>query len=497
MGTPLHKLVASHAGPDPAMVVSNRLLVDLLTRRLVVALNQFVGHFQQYPDLPAVQIGLDSCSYQPGKASWKVKVPPGGDVLGLFFMESSGGFQVRFAVTKAGDKAVQLFDVELDVVRVTAHGNVQKNVLSLGEIQLDFRSAILPAADAAKNAADLGLTERDVARLEGLVAGSIAPTTVRRIFGGSPRIDLRHIFPTVVFNGNGELAAIDAGLLIVARNGWTLDEGQRCPCGAPPVKVDITPPPPVQDEYDGSPLPVDVKVPPSNSPPWPVDSNVAADVGLYLPDASIKALTGGPYPAIAGFANDEGFFGWEYDYTVAFTGVSHTLKDPRATIVLDINFYVEGNGSVNVDIPCFGRTNAGNFWANNREAGPSVYRIGLSARLQPDGKIGIVAEVLEVHIRYFKCDGVIGALAALAYFGGKWGTLAAFILNVIIAKFIGDSLPRMISSSLKDAMGKQMWTLIDLAKLDIRSVFGPGYEVREAVSREPDSLLVGLAPRDY
>ena len=64
MGTQLHGLIAAKANADPAILISKRLLTDLLTRRLRTAIAKYVGFFQIYPD-PAgiVQIGITSCSY--------------------------------------------------------------------------------------------------------------------------------------------------------------------------------------------------------------------------------------------------------------------------------------------------------------------------------------------------------------------------------------------------------------------------------------------------
>ena len=50
MGTPLHTLVASIADTDPAILISHRLLTDLLTRRLRDAISRFVGRYQTYPN---------------------------------------------------------------------------------------------------------------------------------------------------------------------------------------------------------------------------------------------------------------------------------------------------------------------------------------------------------------------------------------------------------------------------------------------------------------
>lgn len=493
MGTQLHSLIAAQAKNDPAILVSKRLLTDLLTRRLQVALAKYTGYFQTYPD-PAgiVQIGIISCSYVHANAGWNITLPPSDTQGGQFFFESTNPFSVRFSVTKAGDSAHDLFSIVIEISRVSASGIASYNSLSIGDVNIDFRTNRILATNAPANAAALGLSELDVARLEGLVEGSVAPTAIRRIFSGSPSIDLRSLFPTVVFNGQAEIAAIADGLLIIARDGWRLDEEQRCDCSAPLPDVVIKPASPIFENDIAGTLPVHIQLPPPRNPPWPVETAVAADVALYLPQSSVKEITSGPYPAINDFANDNGFIGWTYDYTIGFVSATPTLSDPRATIVLSIEFYVAGSGSVNVDVPCIGRSTIGMLWATNRVNGASTVEIGITPRLQPDGKIVLTPEILGLQIQPFKVDCIVIALSLLSYLG-PWGTLAAFVINEIIRRVIAHNLPPKLNSGLRDAMSKQMWTLLDLAKLDINAVFGKAYGLREAVSRESDSLLIGLA----
>ena len=494
MGTQLHGLIAAKANADPAILISNQLLTDLLTRHLRAAIAKYVGFFQTYPD-PAgiVQIGITSCSYAHAGAGWHIVLPPAGTQGGQFFFESANPFSVQFSVTKEGDSAHDLFIVALEIIKVSASGTARYSSLSIDDVNIDFMTTRIPAPNGAANAAALGLSELDIARLEGLIEGSIAPTAVRKIFSGSPSIDLRSLFPTVVFNGQAEVAAIADGLLIIARDGWRLDEAQRCDCGAPLPDAAIKPLQPTFDSDTAGTLPVQVTIPPPRNPAWPVETAVAADVALYLPQPVVNEITSGPYPAINDFAKDNGFIGWTYDYTIGFVGATPTLSDPRATIVLRIDFYVTGSGSVNVDVPCIGRSTVGMLWATNRENGASTIEIGITPRLQPDGKIVLIPEILSLHIQPFKVDCIVIALSLLSYFG-PWGTLAAFAINEIIRRVIAHNLPPKLNSGLRDAMSKQMWTLLDLAKLDINAVFGQAYRLREAVSREKDSLLIGLAP---
>ncbi|MBS0467710.1 MAG: hypothetical protein JSS31_01765 [Proteobacteria bacterium] len=494
MSTRLHRLIAAKANTDPAVLISTRLLTDLLTRRLQAALAKYVGFFQTYPDSAGVvQIGITNCTYAPASAGWNIVLPPAGAEGGQFFFESTNPFSVQFSVTKTGDSSVDLFSITLDISKVSASGVASYRSLSIGDVNIDFSTTRIPAVNRTVNAAILGLSELDIARLEGLVEGSVAPTAVNNIFSGSPSIDLHSLFPAVVFNGQAEVAAIVDGLLIIARDGWHLDEAQRCHCASPLPDAVIAPLSPTFDSDTAGTLPVQAKIPPPRNPPWPVETNVATDVALYLPQSTIREITSGPYPAINDFANDNGFIGWMYDYTIGFFGATPTLSDSRATIVLSIDFYVTGSGSVSIDVPCIGRSTVGMLWATNRVNGASTIEIGITPRLQPDGKIVLTPEILSLQIEPFKVDCIVIALSLLSYFG-PWGTFSAFVINEIIRRVIAHNLPPKLNSGLRDAMGKQMWTLLDLAKLDINAVFDQVFRLREAVSRDDDSLLIGLAP---
>ena len=492
MGTHLHTLVAAQAVNDPAILIGEDLLTDLLTRRLRDAIAKYIGYFQQYPAKTGiVQIGIVDCTYQHINAGWKISLPPNGEKNGLFFFESANTFDVRFAVTQVGDPTVALFEVTLLVNKVSAIGRAGYNTLRIEDVSIDFHSNTVPDKNAAANAAKIGISDIEIAHLQGLLEGSVAPMALRNIFSGAPSIDLRSLFPTIVFQGQAELAAIAGGLLVIARDGWKVDETQRCPCAGPVPDAGIKPDPAKQDSENSGTVPVQVQIPPPRNPPWPVETTVEPDIALYLPRPSIKSMTSGPYPAINDFADDNGFIGWSYDYTIGFSDVLFSLVDPRATIVLNLEFYVTGSGIVSVDVPCIGRSTVGMFWATNRINGPSVVEIGITPMLQTDGKIVLLPELLGLQIRPFKVDCIVIALSLLSYFG-PWGTFAAFVLNEIIQRVIAHNLPPKLNAVIRDAMGKQRWTLIDLAKLDINAVFGQVYRLGTAVSRDADSLLIGL-----
>ncbi len=498
MGTYLHALVAAKAASDPAILISYDLLTDLLTRRLRDAIENYIDkkYFQQYPvGTGKVQIGIVDCTYDHINTGWNISLPSTGAKTGLFFFESANVFKVKFAVTQHGNPAAGLFNVNLDINKVSAIGRAGYNALSIADVNIDFVSTFDPDPNITQNANAIGLTELALARLQGLVEGSVAPTVLKNIFSGAPGIDIRSLFPTIVFQGQAEVAAIQGGLLVIARDGWQLDETQRCPCAGTVPDITTRPGPAIDIAESGGTVPVVVSIPPTRVPPWPLETRVAADLALYLPHSSLKSITSGPYPAINDFAEDNGFIGWSFDYSIGFVDAKPSLTDPRATIVLGLEFYVTGSGNISVDVPCIGRSTLGMLWATNRVNGSSIVEIGITPRLQADGRVVLVPELLNLEIKPFKVDCIVIALSLLSYLG-PWGTLAAFVLNEVIRQIIAHNLPPKLSAGLRDAMGKQMWTLIDLAKLDINAVFGQQAHLLEAaVSREPDSLLIGLQKR--
>jgi hypothetical protein len=196
---------------------------------------------------------------------------------------------------------------------------------------------------------------------------------------------------------------------------------------------------------------------------------------------------------VSGHADDNGFIGWTFDYSIVFLPTtSISLTDPRATLVLQIDFYVHGGGAVTVDVPCIGRQDIGIIDAENHSAGNSSIVIGITPRLHADGKIVLEAEILEVNFQPFEVHTYVIA-AGLLGFLGPWGRLAAFVLQVVIYYVVKHNLPIKLRAAAREAIGKQMWTLVDLSKVDVAQLFENPQYITEAVSRDPDSLLVGIS----
>ena len=380
MKSNLHSLVAIKAESDPAILIGDNLLIDLLTRRLSKAISKHIGQYQRYPsETGKVQIGITECTYHHANAGWMITLPTKGIKAGLFLFESKNSFQVTFSVTANADATLGLFKVVLSISKVSAVVLAGYNTLSIGNVNIDLASSIVLDKNASKNAQDIGLSDIEINRLQGLIEGSVAVTVLNNIFSGSPSVDLSSLFPTVVFQGQTELAVIKGGLLIIARNGWRIDETQRCPCAGDLPEIHIHPLPAKQDNDTGGTVDFDVEI--SKPRNWLVETQVEADVALYLPQPTVVSLTSGPYPAITDYASDNGFIGWALEYTIGFADALVSLTDPRATIVLKLGFFIDGHGNVSVDVPCAGRQTVGLMSATNRDNGLSIVEIGITPQL--------------------------------------------------------------------------------------------------------------------
>src|SRR6478609_3465804 len=85
MPNTLHPKIAAIAKKDPAIHVSEFVLVNLITNRLDRALKSFKGFYQPYPaKTPRVQIGLKTCDYNRTTAKWAVDFAPSGTQPGTF-----------------------------------------------------------------------------------------------------------------------------------------------------------------------------------------------------------------------------------------------------------------------------------------------------------------------------------------------------------------------------------------------------------------------------
>src|SRR5262249_16775359 len=131
----------------------------------------------------------------------------------------------------------------------------------------------------------------------------------------------------ISFNDPAELHLLQHGLLIVAGLGNQLNQSACCPCGVEPPAITLNPgqPQPYPDPTTGATLPINVRIPPPAA--QVPQNNVDGEVALYLPQLTLRSMAGGPYPAVAGYVDDNGFIGYSIDYTVAFLSASFDLQD--------------------------------------------------------------------------------------------------------------------------------------------------------------------------
>ena len=99
----------------------------------------------------------------------------------------------------------------------------------------------------------------------------------------------------MVFSGQVEITSIADGLLLIAREGWNLDDAKRCECAASPPGAVVRPLPPTIDSDTAGTLPIQINIPPPRNPAWPVENGSEADVALYLPQPAVEEITSGPY----------------------------------------------------------------------------------------------------------------------------------------------------------------------------------------------------------
>lgn len=493
MTTALHQHIESLAKNDPAIHVSETILINLLTNRLDDALRTFRGFYRPYPDAaPIVQIGLKSCSYDRASAKWKLSLPPAGTQPGVFSIESNAIFTAEFAVAKSDDKTVELFTVTLTVNQVSALGSVENGKVSVNDPTLSITTRLTEDPNYDVNRQACGLTDSQVKRLEGLVEGSVAPTAINNIFRGAPAVDLQSLFPMITFDGPPKFEQVSGGLLIIAQADH-LYESARCPCGVqvPPITASPGPSVPPTPGTAGK-LPINISIPP---PAKQVTENkLNGEISLYLPEKTISKMTGagGPYPAVTGYDDDNGFIGYSLDYSVAFLSSKLSLTDPRATLVLKVEFYITAHGVVTVDLACAGRATIGRCWATNRN-NPylSYFEIGISPVLQPDGKLVLKQQVLNVAVSLFDVDVVTVASALLGYlfaYGGIFG----FLIDLCLAREIELKLPTKLQDGLREVMGKFNWTIFDISNFDLK-ILGARFRALPAISRTQDSTLLGIA----
>ena len=282
-------------------------------------------------------------------------------------------------------------------------------VCSPGEAQID-PSFVRDEGDFDATLTHYGLDRDAATRVEGMLLYSGLATALSKTISYPHVIDLRRLFPGVIFQGRleFEISADRHYLFLKGANGVERRPESICGCGdvgngIGPVNPGELRPAPQPDPRRGIGT---ITI----GGPSPVVASPAilgrrrqgeGDSGFYMPTVMARAIVDGPFPGFRLDISDNGFIGWKAAAFVDFSKLDFTPEPQLGRFLVELHFRVEVYGSVHVDLGKLGKIRVTDFSAKQTGPGVNLVKVGFYAVIGTKG-IYIKPVVEDVHFDPFQ-----------------------------------------------------------------------------------------------
>ena len=351
-------------------------------------------------------------------------------------------------------------------------------------------SQIHPTFSRASNFTDIidkyTLDLEDVARVEGMLLYSGLASTISKSISSIHQIDLRRLFPGILFKGGITFTTSKDGcfLFLKGKIGTERQPNSICDCADPAdgigsvepgkllydVDKKVDPDQPVGKITIGGPQPVKINnVNLGNRH----SHNRTGDSGLYMPIKKIRELTMGTYPAVRIPLRNDTFIGWKAVAIVDFdfNELKINLKPKLGGFHVELRFRVEVYGSVHVDFGKLGKIRITSF--SVEQGTKNKVKIGVYIVIGPNNLF--LKPVLEdVSIGEFEVFLKAATLVGTPF--GTWGAVIGFIFDKILGQLIAWEIPNHLDLELRKYMGGLMFPILDASyAAEIEGVTAQGF----------------------
>jgi hypothetical protein len=463
---PIYPEIAAFGGADGAIYVGAKSFSQLALTSFRDTLSRNVGQVLQLAVQPyAVRFNSAvQASGHPANAVDIVFVVQAHNV----FLTVAEPLILTFSlgVLEAGVFAAVLTEMTLTLSHIEFAVDVaaEKLVCHPAEARVNPTYVRAPAPNFNALIAQYHLEPDTVTRVEGMLLYSGLATAVTQTMSSPQTIDLKHLFPGIVFNGPVQSALSPDSKYLFVKGAQGFSRTPPSPCADPgdgvgPVRSgQITPDPNPNpghagDIQFGGPTPV--------APPWAIlgrRRQGEGDSGLYMPNAMAEALVTGPFPAFRIDISDDGFVGWKAAALVDFSGINFTPDPANGRFFVELRFRAEVYGSVRVDLGKLGKIRVTDFSVEQGGPGVNYARIGCYLVLGTKGLY--LKPVLEdLHFDGFEVSLITGTLIGTPF--GTWGVVIGYIFDRILGTLIGTQIPLHLDGELRNCMGKLIFPILE------------------------------------
>lgn len=393
---------------------------------------------------------------------------------GTVFLEVVDSLRLEFVLgvlDKGNLHAFSAINLDLSHLKFQIEASGEQLVCAPGEAKLNPSLCRLNAFDEVKSRHRLDPIE--MARVEGMLRYSGLVSAVRSSVATLRAVDLRHLFPGIIFQGRIELeiSSDKKQLFVTGSGGATRRPESRCECadvgdGIGPVNPGTIEPRTANDsdQTDVESAPV-ARIEIGGPSRIKADSVIGSkrlqgegDNGLFMPVGMAKDLVDGPFPGIRLNFRDEGFVGWKAAAFIDFSFLDFERQPKHGRFFVTLGFRVEINGSLHVDLGKLGKIRVTTFSGGQKRPESNTVKIGFHAMIRA-GELflkPVLEEVsfgdFEVHMPFFRPLGTL--------FGTK-GAVIGFILDKILGQLIAWQIPIRLERELRTYMASAMFPVMD------------------------------------
>ena len=484
--TKFHSSLKKFADANPAFVLSFDALRALLFtnfEKTARRLDKKSVPIEGFPEIEARFIGSsvnpNECALYPSR------------VNGFVVVEVAPDFTATIALHVAKNKNLEFSRIDIEVSNLKFRVTASAPNLLLGAPDFDVRGDIGLSKTRQKALKDSNVNVDDVMRIEGAMAYVMPRRIVASALSTISSINLAERFTAFELRGDWTLYLVDCNVVILPSGGIIFKDDVGCPIkdSAPGLSTKVdgmqidseTNNGTYNEAHYSSPITFEGVTVPLVRKVRNEDIGFAA---LYAPkpiwDARFKKVL----PGIVYQEKNNGFIGYDLEFTVGLKYVNLEIDLKQAGMVIEFEVVVSGTVFLTVDVPCVGRSDLGyvRFSCETSNLG-----ILLSFVLQPNGKLVLESQINQ--LKTGKVDATVRLFSRWLVLAGGKSAVTGFITDYVLKRVIEHNLPFKIRDAIKQELNSKNFELLDFEELAMFTSYG--FNV-VTFSGDEDSVLVGL-----
>lgn len=314
-----------------------------------------------------------------------------------------------------------------------------------------------------------GLDPIEMTRVEGMLRYSGLANIVRNSLAKPRTVDLRRLFPGIVFHGRVKfgISKNRKQLFVTGSKGATPRPESQCECadvgsGIGPVKPGTITAGSNQSDSESDLVagitlggPTHVK---ADSVVGSLRSQGEGDNGLFMPVGMAQDLVDGPFPGVRFDLRDDGFIGWKAAAFVDFSDFDFKPEPENGRFFVTLDFRVGIHGSLYMNLGKLGKIGLTTFSGEQDKPRSNTVKIGFYAVIQV-GEL-FIKPVLE-SVSFGKFDVNLLLLTLLGTPFGTKGAVIGFIVDKILGQLIAWEIPIRLERELRTYMVGAMFPIMD------------------------------------